>query len=170
VTNIGSITWKGNVYTANDALLTDLSSTGLDSYNVLDGIDQFVSKDGVVQWQGEKSRTVALPTNMRLGAGLLLGEIAEVGVDAVVPLNDEPGGYDKAVIGIGGDLRPLKWLQLSAGVVTGGDYDTKLPVGITFDVAHGTWEFGVASRDAITFFTQDRPTISLCMGFLRFRF
>ncbi|MEO8733891.1 MAG: DUF5723 family protein [Flavobacteriales bacterium] len=170
VTNIGSITWKGNVYQANDALLTDLSSTGIDTYNILNGIDQFVSEDGVLQWQGESKRTVPLAANMRLGAGMLLGQIAELGVDVIVPLNDEPGSYNKPVLGIGGDLRPVKWLQLSAGVISGGDYDTKIPVGITFDVAQGTWEFGVASRDAITFFSENAPTVSLCVGFLRFRF
>jgi len=170
VTNLGSITWKGNVYSANDALLTDLSSSGIDTYNVLDGIDQFVSEDGALKWEGESKRTVPLAANMRLGAGMLLGHIAELGVDVVLPLNDEPGCYNKAVIGVGGDLRPLTWLQLSAGVVTGGDADTKLPVGITFDVANGTWEFGVASRDALVFFTQNSPTVSACLGFLRFRF
>jgi hypothetical protein len=170
VTNIGSITWKGNVYTANDALLTDLSSSGIDTYNILDGIDQFVSEDGALQWQGETSRTTPLAANMRLGAGMLLGRFAELGIDLVLPLNDEPGSYNKPVLGFGGDLRPVQWLQLSAGVITGGDYDTKMPVGITFNVAQGTWEFGLASRDAVTFFSDHAPSVSICEGFLRFRF
>jgi hypothetical protein len=170
VTNIGSIKWEGNVYSANDAFVTSLISDGLDSYDVLDGIDDIVSENNTDSWQSEGSRSVALPTNVRLGAGLVLGDLAEVGADVVLPMNDEPGNYNKAVLGIGGDLRPVKWLQLSAGVVTGGDYDTKLPVGITFDVGQGTWEFGVASRDAITYFTENNPTVSLCVGFLRFRF
>jgi hypothetical protein len=59
---------------------------------------------------------------------------------------------------------------LSAGLVTGGDYDTKIPVGVTFIAGNGTYEAGIASRDAVTFFADRKPTVSLSMGFLRFRF
>jgi hypothetical protein len=170
VTNIGSILWDGNVYTANDGFLTELASDGLDNYNFFSGIDDFVTNGGLLEWQGAQERRVPLPTNARIGVGRLLGSIAEVGIDVVVPMNDEPGNYDKAVIGMGGDVRPIKWLQLSAGLVTGGDYDTKVPVGVTFIAGNGTWEAGVASRDAITFFAQKKPTVSLSLGFLRFRF
>ncbi len=170
VTNIGSINWEGNVYTADNGTLVELASNGLDNYNFFSGIDDFVTNGGLLTWEGASSRRVALPTNARLGLGRTLGKIIEVGIDVVLPLNDEPGNYEKAVIGIGGDVRPLPWLTLSAGLVTGGNYDTKIPVGITFTTPTGTWEAGVASRDAVTFFTDRNPTISLSMGFLRFRF
>ncbi|MEO8588867.1 MAG: DUF5723 family protein [Flavobacteriales bacterium] len=170
VTNIGSINWKGNVYTANDGALVELASDGLDNYNFFSGIDDFVTNSGILDWQGTEERRVALPTNARLGLGRLIGTFAEVGIDVVLPLNDEPGNFEKAVIGFGGDIRPLPWLQLSAGVVTGGNYDTKIPVGVTFTTPTGTFEAGVASRDIVTFFTDKNPTVSLSMGFLRFRF
>ena len=170
VTNIGSINWTGNVYTADNGALANLASNGLDNYNFFAGIDDFVTNGGLLTWEGTSSRRVALPTNARLGVGRTIGKIIEIGIDAVLPLNDEPGNYEKAVIGMGGDVRPLPWLQLSAGLVTGGNYDTKIPVGITFTTPTGTWEAGVASRDAVTFFTDRKPTVSLSMGFLRFRF
>lgn len=170
VTNIGSINWTGNVYTADDATLVELASNGLDNYNFFAGIDDFVTNSGLLEWQGSKERRVALPTNVRVGLGRVFGKFAEVGLDIVLPTNDEPGNYNKAVIGVGGDVRPVKWLQLSAGLVTGGDYDTKIPVGITFVAGNGTYEAGIASRDAVTFFADRKPTVSLSMGFLRFRF
>ena len=37
-----------------------------------------------------------------------------VGLDVVLPLNDVPGNYEKVVIGLGGDVHPLPFLQLSA--------------------------------------------------------
>jgi len=170
VTNIGSINWKGNVYTADDGALVELASDGLDNYNFFAGIDDFVTNGGLLTWEGSSSRRVSLPTNARLGLGRTFGQMVEVGIDAVLPLNDEPGNYEKAVIGLGGDVRPLPWLQLSAGMVFGGNYDTKIPVGITFSTPSGTWEAGIASRDIVTFFTEKNPTVSLSMGFLRFRF
>lgn len=169
VTNLGSINWQGNAFSANDGYLADLASSGLDSYNMIDGINDFTSKNSVLDWSGERSRKVPLPANLRLGTGVLLGEVAEIGVDVVVPLNDQPGNFDKAIIGFGGDLRPTKWLQFSLGVMTGGDFRTRLPAGITFNVAKGTFEVGIASRDMITFFASHDPTVSLCFGFLRFR-
>lgn len=70
---------------------------------------------------------------------------------------------------VGGDVRPAPWVQLSAGVVAGSDQRTKLPAGITFNIAKGTWEFGVASRDIIRSFSPTAPTLSLAIGFLLFR-
>lgn len=169
VTDLGAITWTGNVYTANDAFLTDLTTDGLENYDVFHGIDDFVSDSGIITWQGERRRTVALPSTLRVGASYRLGELAEVGVDVVAPLNDAPGNPEKALLAIGGDIRPLPWLQVSAGIATGGGYDTRVPVGIVLDPFRGTWEFGVATRDAITFFSDTDPTLSLCAGFLRFR-
>lgn len=170
VTNLGSINWKGNVYTANNGFLVELASDGLDNYNFFSGIDDFVTNGGILEWQGASERRVKLPSNARFGIGRLFGRMIELGADVVLPLNDEPGSFEKAVIGFGGDIRPIPVLQLSAGIVTGGTYDTKVPVGITFTTPTGTWEAGIASRDIVTFFTEKNPTVSLSLGFLRFRF
>ena len=43
-------------------------------------------------------------------------------------------------------------------------------LGLTFIAGGGCWEGGIASRDAITFFVQNGPTLSLSTGFMRFRF
>jgi hypothetical protein len=34
----------------------------------------------------------------------------------------------------------------------------------------GAYEFGIASRDAVTFFKDNAPSISAAMGFARIRF
>jgi len=169
IVNMGSINWKGNAFSANDGYLEDLASSGLDSYNLIDGINDFASQNSVLEWKGERSRKVPLPSNLRVGTGVLLGDVAELGADVVVPMNDQPGNFDRAIVGIGGDIRPVKWFQFSAGLMTGGGFRTRLPVGIAFNVANGTYEVGIASRDVITFFASHDPTISLCFGFLRFR-
>lgn len=170
VTNLGWINWKGNVRTANDALVTGAVTAGLDSYNLLAGVNELLSQGGISQWDMAQERKVALPASMRFGAGVLLGQIAEVGVDVLVPLNETPGNAERTMMGIGGDLRPVPWLQLSAGIATGNVEGLKVPVGFTVNVGKGTWEFGAASRDAVTFFAKREPTVSLCLGFLRFRF
>ena len=85
-------------------------------------------------------------------------------------MNQEMGNLEKMAVGFGGIFKPVKIVKLSAGVVTGGHYDTMVPVGVTLAIPSGVWEFGVASRDALIFFTSSTPTLSLATGLLRFRF
>jgi hypothetical protein len=169
VTNLGSIKWTGNVFKATDGSLVDLATDGLDNYNFVEGLDDFATNSGFLEWSSGGERVVPLPTNTRLGVGRLFGETVEVGLDVIIPMNDQPGSLRTVAVGFGGDVRPMPWLQLSAGLMTGGNADTKLPVGVTFIAGAGTWEAGIASRDMITYFSQRNPTLSLSLGFLRFR-
>jgi hypothetical protein len=107
---------------------------------------------------------------MRLGFGFNANEKLRFGIDIVSPLTDGVAAYEKTVTALGGDMLALPWLRVSAGFIQGGNYDFKIPIGVTFLTGDGAWEAGLASRDVITFFSEDQPTISLCSGFMRFRF
>lgn len=170
VNNIGSIEWTGNAFRGTNAVLENLTTNGLENYNLFDGIDDFVTNSGLLEWDKVSSQRIALPTNLRVGGGYIVNEQIEVGLDVLVPLNDAPGNFEKPLFGIGGHVMPVKWLQLSAGISGGGDYGTKVPLGITFIAGQGTWEAGIASRDVVTFLASEDPTLSLALGFLRFRF
>ena len=113
-----------------------------------------------------------LPTVVRFGASVELGKKIELGFDMLLPTNEVPGpgSSQNAIIGFGGDVQPIPWLRMSAGVMTGGNYDMSIPIGLTFILGKGSFEAGIASRDAITFFVNDGPTLSLSTGFMRFRF
>lgn len=170
ITNIGSITWDGNVYNVQDTLVIDTKDEGLENYNVFQGVQNITGKDGLFKWSGENKKTVALPTVIRLGASMEFGEKIELGVDLLVPGNKVPGNYENVVLGLGGDFKLGKVLKLSGGFVTGGNYATQIPLGITFSSLSGSYEFGIASRDAVSFFKDKGATLSLSIGFLRFRF
>lgn len=170
VTDIGSMKWSGNVYGLNDIELTDFQTGGIENVDFLEQVEQLNGTDGILDWKGEESVTTALPSQLRLGFGAYLGKKIKLGVDVVQSMNDEVGSIDKAVIALGGEFSPMPWLHLSMGVMQGGNYDTKIPAGIVFSSASGSYECGIASRDMITFFTEDAPTVSASLGFLRFRF
>ncbi|MFZ5554919.1 MAG: DUF5723 family protein [Bacteroidota bacterium] len=170
VTNIGSITWDGNVYEMKDTLLFDTDNEGLNNYNIFSQLSDIAGDQGLMKWNGVASRKVALPTTVRAGASLQIGKKVQLGVDAILPTNEVPGSYENAIIGFGGDVAPAPWVRFSAGFLTGGNYGFQVPVGVTFIGGDGRWEGGVASRDVVTFFTQNGPTLSLSIGFLRFRF
>jgi hypothetical protein len=170
VTDIGSMTWDGNLYALKDVNLVNFTSSGLDNLDLYEQLEQLNGADGLVDWQGTSSIKTKLPATMRAGAGYIMGDLLRVGIDVSSPLNDEVGSLEQAMIAVGGEISPMKWVHISVGFMSGGNYDTKIPAGIRFTVANGTYEFGVASRDLITFFSEQQPTVSAAAGFLRFRF
>lgn len=171
VTNVGQMTYNANVYEAQDTLLVDYSNQGLQDMNITNSVPNLLEEGGLLKLKGRQSYTVKLPGTFRMGASFDIGNIARVGIDMVAPFNQVPGSFNGFAWGIGGDVKLAKGLiYLSTGYTGGGGYDNQLPVGINFVLKGGSYEFGVASRDAITFFSENKPTLSAAMGFARFRF
>lgn len=171
VTNIGTMTWDGNVYSAGDSLVVNYYQDGLDDMNIANAVPELIEESGLLQVSGESEYQMTLPGTLRFGASIELGKIAEIGGEMIAPFNDVPGSINGFAWGLGGDLKLVKGkVNLMAGVTGGGSYDIQVPLGINFVLGGGTYEFGVASRDAVTFFTQNKPTISAAFGFARVRF
>ncbi|MBV6404909.1 MAG: hypothetical protein IT228_00340 [Flavobacteriales bacterium] len=168
-TDLGSMVWDGNAYKANDDTLYTLDSPGFTSYNFFDQAEVITSELGILDWDGVVEKRVATPSMLRMGVGYVVPDKAEVGLDVVLPLNEVPGNLTRPQFSLGGEYSPVEFLTLQAGVVTGGNYDTRLPMGLLFRLPSGQWEGGFASRDMLSFFSQNTPTVSLAMGILRFR-
>lgn len=171
VNNIGSVTYKRNVYTVRDTLFGNFSLGGLDQANITNSVDQMLQSGGILTLQGEETYKMQNAADFRLGASIEPFPFLRFGMDVVAPFNkDNPGSLQNAIFTLGGDIRPVKWLSLSAGYYGGGIYKSNIPVGITFTLKDGAYEFGVASRDALTFFTKNSNSVSTAFGFARFRF
>jgi hypothetical protein len=172
VTNIGSITYESNVYQVQDTFLVKIENGGANNYNVTSQFETFTKGDGFFKWAGNQKIKIKLPTMIRFGASLKLGEKGEVGFDVIIPATKTPGTFQSVLTAIGGDFKPVRWLRLSAGVSRGGNYSSRvtIPLGLALIVGeNGTWELGVASRDAVTYFRNSGPALSMALGFLRFR-
>lgn len=167
--DIGRIKWDGNLYELDNTLFTEFSDPGAESADIVQEVIDFASPESLLDWKGTESRVTTLPSIARFGVGYVVSDKLRLAADAVVPVNDNVINYDRPIYAFGADLTPLSFLRLSAGYITGGDREMLLPVGVTFIVGDGSWEFGFASRDLVTWFTQDNPTMSLSWGFLRFR-
>lgn len=171
VNNIGQVTYTRNVYKVNDTLVGSLSVQGLSDYNVTQSVKEFLQDGGLFELQGIDKYTVKNAANFRLGASLDLGKIAKLGFDFVAPFDREnPGSFVNPVISIGGEIRPVKWLALSAGYFGGGIYRNNIPVGVNFSFGGGTYEVGVSSYDALSFFMDNSNSVSAAFGFARVRF
>jgi hypothetical protein len=171
VNNIGSVTYNRNVYTIRDTLIGEIATTGLDNYDITQSLDQLLNAGGLFNLTGTEDLVVPNSATFRFGGSMDFSKKLSAGIDIVAPFNrDIPGSIANPVLAIGGDFRPFDWLQLSTGYFGGGIYKNNIPVGINFILKEGAYEFGVASRDAISFFTDNANSLSFAMGFARFRF
>jgi hypothetical protein len=171
INNIGQVTYKRNVYRANDTLLTSLSLNGLSDYNVTQSVNQMLRDGGLFSLQGEEKHVVKNASDFRFGASMEFGKKLSFGIDVVAPFNKEnPGSIANPVVSVGGEIRPIKWLALSAGYFGGGIYKSNIPVGVNFILKDGAYEVGISSYDALSFFMKSSNSISAAFGFARFRF
>src|SRR6185437_5367289 len=140
---------------------------GINGYNFLTQIPNIIASNdngkgsGIFAWGGLQKVTIQLPTQLRIGLSQKLeDDRAHVGVDVVVPLNNAPGNLVTPYYAIGGDFKPIKCIRLSAGFSHGGIFTStiNIPIGVTFIIGeNGSWEFGVASRDFISYFKNNSP-------------
>ncbi|WP_152560069.1 DUF5723 family protein [Hymenobacter sp. IS2118] len=168
LTDLGSMTWKGNVVTASDQELRATTATGINSYDVLkEVVDQFdTNETNLFDYDGQQQRKANLPGKLRLGVGARISSLFEAGIDFTAPLNKVSGNLTSPFVGLGVDYKPVRWLRLSSGLSGGAGYGANLPLGIT--LVTPIWEAGVSSRDVTGYFTQNSPHYSLALGFLRF--
>jgi hypothetical protein len=177
VIDIGQIKWNGNVYEGRDISVYSISTPGITNYNIfMQG--NLVNAEGLPSegdlWSGISSKTVRMPTQVRCGGSFRIIEPVEVGLDMIVPFNKTlPGSYDKAILGFGGRFNPVKWFEVSLGLVTGAEVGTNIPFGLTFYPIRkksAAWSMGLATRDVSTLFKEEDIMASLVCGFLRVSF
>ena len=173
--DFGEIIWDGNVYVVSNDFVKNITDEGLNSYSIFDlqnaGTFDNLKWGG---WEGAESYTTDLPMNMRFGAAYLLKGKYEFGTDVYVPVNKTaPGAYTKTMFGFGTRLMPFKWFRFSTGLIYGGETGYAVPMGISFFPFNNNsfmWEVGIAIRDITTYFDQNKPTVSVALGVLRFSF
>lgn len=170
LTDLGHMSWEGNLVTANDQRLKRLRSSGIGSYEFFREAAQLFAggTDSLFQYQPAASRRAALPTKLRAGAGLRISEYFETGLDVTLPLNEVAGNISAPFVGLGVDFKPVRWLRLSSGVSAGAGYDVSVPLGVT--ITTGFYEAGISTRDALGLVSEKNPYLSVAAGFLRFKF
>jgi hypothetical protein len=171
VNNVGRVTYKRNVYRVKDTLFTSLSVNGLENYDITQSLNQLLSEGGILQVMGEDQYVLKNAANFRCGASFQAGKKLHFGLDIVAPFHrDNPGSIQNPIVSFGGEVRPFKWIALSAGYLTGGYFGGNIPVGVNFIFGKGKYECGISSRDAVSFFTKNGNSFSSAFGFARFRF
>jgi hypothetical protein len=170
VNDIGQMRWNGNVFELGTGKLTGFDDVGIETLDVSSVLNTFDGMDALLNWKGEESRTTRLNTTARLGLGFEELQKFRIGFDVITPMNDNKANIQQAAFNVGIEVSPWPWLHLQTGFSDGGNYGRRMPAGIYFTVHEGAYEMGVATRDLLTYFYDNSPTISMALGFLRFRF
>ena len=177
VNDIGSVTWKKNTFTAlGDPLLQTFEVGGFYADTSASSVDGPATFDSVLRAlinieETDEERTIALPSNFRIGFGLNL-KYFSVGVDIVQPINkDIPGSLEDAIYSFGGTVN-LGPIRLSSGAILGGNYVNRIPFGIVY-APGGRYEVGISTQDITSVFTfnsAEKPVLSGNIGFARLKF
>jgi hypothetical protein len=169
VIDLGTMTWKGNLLTANDQMLEKVESNGIETFNLIKEVANLMASgnDSILRYEPQKERKENLPTRIRAGVGFKLGEKVETGLDVAIPLNDVAGNLPAPFVGLGLDFKPAEVLRLSTGISAGAG--NKLAQSLGFTVITPVYEFGVGTRDVFGLFSKDNPYASIAFGFLRFK-
>ncbi|WP_310395245.1 DUF5723 family protein [Hymenobacter sp.] len=170
LTDLGSMTWKGNLLTAADQTIRKTDSEGLQTYNIFEEAARVFgnNSESPLQYAPDVRRSAKLPAKFRGGVAYRIDDRFEAGFDVTAPLNEVAGNFASSYFGLGVDFKPAPWVRLSTGTSTGAGYGFGLPLGVTF--VTDSYEAGIASRDVTGYFTENKPYVSLALGFLRFKF
>ncbi len=170
VTDIGGMNWNTNVYQFSNDTLSTLAYNGMQDVNLVSNLSQLSLGSNMLKWNGVSSFHTKMPGTMRAGAAVMILDVVKVGIDAVAPLNKEVSNLQKGMISMGAEVKLPFNFRISGGVVKGGNYNTpRITAGLTKSSLNGVYEWGIASRDIITYFSQNEPTVSMAVGFLRFK-
>ncbi|MGI4739958.1 MAG: DUF5723 family protein [Janthinobacterium lividum] len=169
ITDLGSMTWTGNLLTINDQQLRYPQYAGSSDYKVISNVvTQFANdQQSLFTYQPTQEHRASLPTKLRLGGGVRISEYFEAGLDVTLPLNKVAGNLPSPFVGAGLDYKPARWVRLSSGVSGGAGYRASLPLGITFVTP--VWEAGFSTRDVTGYFSENNPYVSAAVGVLRFK-
>lgn len=177
VTNIGEINPKseGSYRIESNNLVEQFQGHGLDNFSILSSSENSFAIGGErspINWQNETVDKIELPTALRVGASYEYLKTVHVGIDIIHPLKKVAGNLENTLVGVGGDFRIAKLFRISSGanfVFTSGS-KVNIPLGLTYTSRKNRYEAGVATKDIITYFSNNvGSTFSFAGGFLRFR-
>ncbi|HYV95251.1 MAG TPA: DUF5723 family protein [Chitinophagales bacterium] len=172
VSDIGSVKYKGNLVTINDAFKDSLFNfIGINEANIFTSMDDLFNAEGLFQYLPEGDKTVQLPTHLRIGAGWKATEKIDLAFDMIQPLNSVSGNLPQAEYAALVNFAPVKAIKLSTGFITGGFSNFDIPVGISFSfIPHQIWQLSIGTCDIVSWVKQNKPTISLNVSLLRFHY
>jgi hypothetical protein len=169
-TDLGKIEWEQNLLIAGDTLMPALDSTesGINSWDLNSQASYYF--DDFMKYSVGGVYVTNLPSRMRLGYGMKIGERLNIGADIVFPLNKTLYNLGSPYFAVGGEIKILEWLRFNAGFSGNKELGWNVPAGLIIGPI-GFIEIGLATGDVLTYVAKsDNPNLSFAMGIIRFNF
>ncbi|MBK9731902.1 MAG: hypothetical protein IPO83_11565 [Chitinophagaceae bacterium] len=170
VTNMGSMKWNGNLVKLNDGILDSVVNfIGVNSADIYSDIASLLNAGGLFSWSPQSEIKQTLPAQLRIGGAIRPLDKLEIGVDVIQPLNKHPGSIQQTMLSALVSFVPVKALKITTGMMGGGVADFDIPLGVAFSFTpEQAWQISIGTRDIISLFKQNTPTLSLSVSMLRF--
>lgn len=171
VTNMGSMKWNGNLVSLNDGIFDSVVNfIGVNSADIYSDIASLINAGGLFNWSEQSEIKQSLPAQLRIGGAISPVDRLEIGVDIIQPLNKNPGSIQSTLFAGLVSFTPVEWIKLTSGFAGGGIANLDIPFGVSFSFTpQQAWQLSIGTRDIVSFFRQDTPTLSLSISLLRFR-
>jgi hypothetical protein len=170
VNNIGTVKYDQFQYEGNTALPQEITIENFDPNSSAATIQSLISGSQLLIYQGTQKVKVKNAANFRFGANFKPIKQVNVGIDFVAPFDaDNPLANPNGIFAVGAEIRPIRFVSLNIGYVTGGLFQGYVPAGINFILGGGMYEFGISSQDIVHFITKDGNSVSAAFGFARIR-
>lgn len=170
VTNLGSMKWNGNLVTLNDGILDSVVNfVGVNSADIYSDLANLLNTGGLFSWSPQSEMKQSLPAQLRIGGAIKPLNFLELGLDVIQPLNNNPGNIGQTQFAALINYAPVPAFKITSGMIGGGFADFDIPFGVSFSFTpEQAWQISIGTRDVVTLFKQNEPTLSLAISLLRF--
>lgn len=169
-TDMGKINWTSNLLLASDTLMPALDSTsqGMNSWDMSSQASYLIGD--LMKYDSGAAYVTNLPSRMRLGYGMQIGERINLGADLVIPLKKNAYNITSPYIAVGAEFKLAEILRFNTGFAGNKELGWNVPAGFTIGPL-GFLEIGLATGDILTYFAKtDNPNLSFAVGVIRFNF
>ncbi|MCE2772393.1 MAG: hypothetical protein LW750_02980 [Bacteroidetes bacterium] len=147
----------------------DTNDVGLNSWNMSSPSFLF-GDNAVINYTPGTDYKNKLPSRLRFGYGMTIGEKIMIGADVVLPLNKSAYNLETMFVALGGEVKLGSVIRFNMGVSGSTDLGWNLPCGLIIGPL-GFLELGLAAGDVLTFVDKSKnPNMSLALGLIRFNF
>ncbi|MCS6992087.1 MAG: DUF5723 family protein [Chitinophagales bacterium] len=172
ITDIGKITYTGNLVTISEALTDTLVNyLGLNYATLFSDFKNIFNAKGLFTYLPRTSYTTSLPSTLRLGAAWHMSHDVRLAFTMMVPVSESVAYWATPRFSSSLEMLVTPNLKLSAGVQFDKREVLNIPAGIVLSLTpSGIWQLSMGTGDLVSLVRQNRPTLSARLALLRFHF
>ena len=165
VTDIGSMEWRGESYSVNNALM-NWNSPVVNPSSIADIVIGAMDPGTWFEEADYEIRQVPLGATFHLGGGVYVGDLMLLAAEAAFD-NPELIGNAGTRFGASAIFRPVRFFQADIGLSKWGDETTRVPAGLMVKTGEKGFECGIQATDIQALWRLSQPEVGFRMVAMR---